>query len=138
MRHFLFHNDGDTTASDWSSVCAGEPLVAPVFPSPGTNGPVGSDSEWTWAWPSASPSFCPSGRPSASPPVSSRRVTVQLGSGAPFAQLPRAAEGAATSDHAYAYSIVGTGEPARFLLTTTHPSDRPNYYGELRITLTPQ
>jgi hypothetical protein len=124
-------------SSDWSSVCAGTPSPAPMFPSPGGTGPTGVDPEWVWAWPEASPSLCPGGVPVATPPRAARSVQFEVSQGSPPVDLPPSFETEMTPDHAYTYSITGGGTAAAFIVPTTHPSDRPYYYGEYRITIAP-
>jgi hypothetical protein len=116
----------------WSSVCAGTPSPAPRFASPGPTGPVGVDAEWVWAWPKASPSLCPDGVPSGTPPGAARHIVLRGGSGAESTSLPPALETTMTSNHAYTYRLVGTGEAAVFLFSDSHPSDN---YGEFQIQI---
>jgi hypothetical protein len=128
-------------SGDWAAICDGTPSPAPLFPSPGDTGPVGVDAEWVWAWPTSSPSLCPDGVSDATPPVAQRKLRVKAGSGAPMEDLPRPRESAMTANHAYTYSIAGTGTSLLFVLNeigrnpdgSAHIYNPRDNYGELRI-----
>jgi hypothetical protein len=47
------------------------------------------------------------------------------------------ADGGATPEVVYLLPSSATGTAAVFIVPTTHPSDRPYYYGEYQITITP-
>jgi len=128
------------TISRWSpramsSLCAGTPDAAPLFPSEGATGPASVDAEWVWAWPKSSPSLCPHDRSTASPPVAERTVVMALSSAAKPTSLPRPLETAMTANHVYTYKIVGQGAPAVFVVSDHGYKDN---YGQFQITVTPQ
>jgi hypothetical protein len=131
--------------ADWSSVCAGRPSPSPLFSSPGATGPVGVDAEWVWAWPRASPSLCPDGAPDATPPVAERKLRIEASSGAPPVDLPPPRETEMTANHAYTYSVVGTGTSVSFTVNEIgkNPDGSPHVYnprynyGEFRIEVIP-
>jgi hypothetical protein len=131
--------------ADWSSVCAGRPSPSALFSSPGATGPVGVDAEWVWAWPRASPSLCPGGVPDATPPVAERKLRIEASSGASPVELPPPLETEMTANHAYTYSIVGTGAAVSFTVNEIgkNPDGSPHVYnprynyGEFRIEVIP-
>lgn len=108
------------------SVC-GTPLAAPLLPSPGVeNGPVGFDAETLWARTSNVPCAGPY-------PRHHKRFEIDLGAGFAHVEPTGGPLAVPSADHAYAYSLTGTGVPAAFRLRDEPAADN---YGVLRITVT--
>lgn len=120
-------------AAFWTGgVCVGTPDRAPMY-SDGPTGPVGSDAEYMFAWPSGSPSLCPNGTPVAPAPMHARNVQLDL-DGQGFGALPAAEEQGLVANHVYHYLVVGTGVPAQFQHADMSPMDN---YGLFQILITP-
>lgn len=117
----------------WQSVCVGTPAPAPNLPTAGPTGPVGVDAEWAWSWPTDS-SLCNGSARSQPLPRARRGLRIATNPLSPPEKLPPPIESGMTPNHAYSYTITGTGAPALFLVDDAPIEDN---YGAFRIVVFP-
>lgn len=125
---------GEWTGTNASNVCAGQAEELPQTQSPGaTNGPVGIDPEYAFAWVKLSPSLCPGGSPVASPPVHLESLQIGLDGGTTWQHIEPLSR-TYSLGHSYQYLVVGLGFPAAIGMRRTDFPTSDNY-GVLTATV---
>ena len=103
---------GTWTGTNASDVCAGQAEELPQIQSPGvTNGPVGMDPEYAFAWILGTGTLCPGGSPIGSPPLHLASLQISLDGGSTWQHL-EPIDKAYNPEHSYQYLVVGLGSPA--------------------------
>lgn len=128
---------GPWTGSNAINACPGTVAAQyPMMPSPGaTNGAVGLDPEYVFAWPVTS-SLCPAGVPKSPPPMRGHNLMMSLDGGANFGIVEPVDSGYQPVSHSYQYLVPGRGLPVIIKLPDTVVGTNPN--GMLKVTVEPR